>query len=250
MTDSSSPFVEATFRILPDVVGTLRLRLDTGQLDCMARFCSLLVEHNKRVNLTAVVDPEAVLRRHVVDSLALALAVPTVVLDAPQAVVDVGTGGGVPGLILAIALPLWRLTLVDSVAKKARFASSAPSALGLRNVRVICDRVEAVGRSRLRDSFDLAVARAVTAAPTLVEYCAPLVRPGGLMALYRGRQVESEMTSAANAISSLGCRMLSITQIPDSLGTGDNHAIALVEKLEATPARFPRRVGVARARPL
>jgi 16S rRNA (guanine527-N7)-methyltransferase len=172
------------------------------------------------------------------------------VRDDALSVVDVGTGGGLPGLALAIARPAWFITLVDSVAKKIRFVNEAIGRLELPNALGVTARAEDLGRSPMRDSFDLCVSRAVSATPVLVEYCAPLVRPGGRIALYKNGDASREVESGSRALEELGCGLSNVYDVPPDIVGAEGRFIIVIDKLRATPDRYPRRIGVARSRPL
>lgn len=152
-----------------------------------------------------------------------------------------------PGLVLAIARP-WRVTLVESVSRKADFLASAVEALGL-NAQVRWERAEACGRSELRESCDAAVARAVGRVATCLELTLPLVRVGGAVVLYRGpSEAEAETASAAAVSPQLGGGAPEWHQ--RTLPSGAARRLLWVSKPEATPERFPRRDGVPAKRPL
>jgi 16S rRNA (guanine527-N7)-methyltransferase len=168
-------------------------------------------------------------------------------LGEAEKVVDVGSGGGLPGLPLKIMLPGLNMTLVEADQAKAAFLVRACAALGLRDVQVLARRAEDVGRDPLyRESFDVAVARALAPMPVLVELCLPLVRVGGRLL---AQKTESEdMDSAGRAIDALGGALSSVVAAPSAArGAG---TIAIVDKIRPTPPAYPRRAGVPARRPL
>lgn len=220
------------------------------QLQTYSAYCALLLQANSRFNLTAITEPTDVVRRHFLDSLTVVLALPASDLSRALRLVDVGSGGGLPGLPLAIAFPQWSVTLMESVNKKATFLVETAATLGLPNVEVTGGRAEDAGRSVARDWFDIACARAVASLPVLVEYCAPLVRTGGHIVLFRGRDVAGELHAARRAIDEMRCRVESTLEVPDHLPVGEGHALIILKKEGPTPEAYPRRAGVARRRPL
>jgi 16S rRNA (guanine527-N7)-methyltransferase len=218
----------------------LRELLDEGGansewLDALAHYGELLLETNRHFNLTGAATP-AELVPHIRDSLTL---VPYV--QAP--LVDVGSGGGLPAIPLAIATGI-PVTLVESVTKKAAFLEAAIGTLHLGG-QVIPQRAELAGRDPdLRERFGSATARAVSTAPTVLELVVPLLKIGGLAVLQRGKMDERERNAVVDAAPMLGAQLLE-----EVLLEGDRR-ILLLRKTTATPSRFPRRPGVPEKRPL
>lgn len=252
MSISAFPHLLTAREVLPDGARRLGVELSDEQIGRFAAYSSLLIEANERVNLTAVVEPGAIMRRHVLDSLS---ALPFLDSRAAEAggsmsVVDVGSGAGLPGLVLAVMRSDWTFTLVDSVAKRARFLTRAVRWLDLANVAVVASRAEEFGRLAGRDRFDGCVARAVAPTPVLLEYCAPLVRSGGTILLYKNGDPERETVMVAPAARQLGCGPPRVEPVMSGLGVGDDRFLLIVEKREPTPRWFPRRVGAARSSPL
>ena len=209
-----------------------------------------LREWNSRVNLTRLVDGNDYWINQVFDSLwplQRELQSP----DQPRSGIDVGTGGGFPGLAMAIALPGIQMTLLDSVGRKTAAVQSMAHALGLEaRVTVITNRIEAGGHDpALRGRFDLAVARAVAAAPVVAEYLVPLLNSGGEALLYRGQWEEADRSQLARALKPLKARMSSCTpcQLPD--GRGIRHVLR-VQPISSCPKLYPRAVGVPSRQPL
>jgi 16S rRNA (guanine527-N7)-methyltransferase len=234
---------------LPGWTQQLGLDLTPSMIENYVRYCRLLLESNNRFNLTAVNDPAGVVQRHFLDSLTINLAIPGRG-SVSQRVMDVGSGGGFPGLALAIAYPQWSVSLLEAVGKKARFLEETAWHLNLERVNVVCQRAESFGRSSGRDSYDIACARAVASLPALVEYCAPLVHTGGLLVFYKSGDVAVEVATAARALDELNCRFVSIVRVPDWLPVGHAHKLVVFKKTAPTSDRYPRRVGMPRSRPL
>jgi 16S rRNA (guanine527-N7)-methyltransferase len=165
--------------------------------------------------------------------------------------VDVGSGAGVPGLPIKIVRPGIRPTLVESVQKKARFVESLVGRLGLTQVEVIAERAETLGRrDAYRDAFDVCTARAVATLPALIELCAPLVRPGGVLALPKSGDVDAEVKSGLAAFEALSVRLESIYHVPESVGLGSGRVVVTCRKLGPTDRAYPRRPGLVRSRPI
>ncbi len=222
------------------------LELPAGFADRAEAFVALLLEANGRLNLTRVVEPMDVARLHLLDSLA---GLPIIDAMAPRRACDLGSGGGVPGMLLALARPDVEWTLVDSVRKKADAVRSFADALQVTNVSIVAERAEVMARDpRYRESFDLVTARAFAALPVLVEYALPLVRVGGSVLAWKGRISDDELRSGAAAASQCGGGepILHSTGF-EALG---DHRFVVVPKDDPTPDRFPRRPGEASRRPL
>lgn len=223
------------------------IALDALQLEQFALYEALLLEWNERISLTAIRDPREIRIRHFLDSLTCALA--TGSLDG-RALVDVGTGAGFPGLPLKILYPGLALTLVDSVAKKARFLERVAGALGLTDVIVITDRAEALGQlPAYREQFDWATGRAVAELRVLAELLLPLCRVGGHMVAQKGESAYVEVDAAAGAVAALGGSAPDITavRLPE---TDQTHYLVVISKVAATDRRYPRRAGMPAKRPL
>lgn len=221
------------------------LSIDLHILEVLERFAVLLLEWNSRTNLTAIVDPGEVWVKHFIDSLSCLRHM------APSGrMVDVGSGAGFPGLVLAMARPEWQFVLLDSAAKRVDFLSFIRDELGLPNVTVRQMRAEDAGRdAALREGFDVATARGVAELRILAEYCLPLTRVGGLFLGMKGPDCDAELAGAASAIATLGGRLEGVDRfsLPAS---GGQRSLILVRKEAPTPAQYPRRAGVPERRPL
>jgi 16S rRNA (guanine527-N7)-methyltransferase len=195
---------------------------------------------------TAVPDPAEGVDAHVADSLvAMGLGLPR---DG-DLVVDIGSGAGLPGLVLAIARPAARYDLLEASRRKAAFIRHAAAALGLDNVRALHARAEEWGAGDMRERYEVALARAVASLPTLVEYAAPLLATGGSLVVWRGRRDPDEERRAATAAELLGMTPTRVERAAPFEGARDRH-LHVFRKDESSPAGYPRRPGMARKRPL
>ncbi len=223
------------------------ISLSEKQLAAMQVYADELSKWNQRYSLTAIDDPEKVRVKHFLDSLSAYLALRD---TAMQRVVDVGTGAGFPGLALKILCPQIRMTLVESVLKKVEFCQHITETLALEGVEIVRERVEVVGKDdAYREQFDWAIARAVALMPILMEYLLPLVRVGGGVLAMKGETGPAEAHSAEGAIDMLGGHLQRL--IPVTLpGVVEERYLVVVEKVAATPDKYPRRVGIPAKRPL
>ena len=202
----------------------------------------------KRANLTAITEPDEVESRLFLESLACAAALPT---TEGLRLIDVGTGGGFPGLPLAIAFPRLDVTLVEATGKKIRFLEHIVGALGLRNCHVIQGRAEDLGHEPdHREVYDVATARALAPLPTLVELCLPFVRTKGVLIAPKGADAEQEVDDAAKSLSALGGEFEGITLPEPETPIPVDHRLVVIRKTAPTPYQYPRRNGVPAQRPL
>jgi 16S rRNA (guanine527-N7)-methyltransferase len=215
--------------------------------DAMARltiFGDFLVDAG--FNVTSIREPEAVERLHFLDCLAL---LDLAAVRSAKQLADLGSGAGLPALVLALALPSTRVTSVESQQKKCRFIEQASIKMGLRNVEVRCVRAEDYGRGAGRGAHDVAVTRALASLPVVAEYSFPLLEPGGTMIAMKGAISNQERIQAENALAILGGGGLESVRLEPFAGA-ENRWVYLARKERATPDSFPRRAGVATRRPL
>jgi 16S rRNA (guanine527-N7)-methyltransferase len=220
----------------------------TAVLDRLERYVALLLDANTRVNLTRIEEPAEVARQHLLDAL---VALPILDELGPTSAVDLGSGGGVPAIPLAIARPEVGWLLVDSVARKARVLQGFVEALGLGRVQVAARRAEEIGRDpRYRERADLVTARACAALPVLAELALPLLRTGGQLLAWKGplNAADDEVRRGRTAIGAVGGGSLRI--VPAGAPQLGGHTLVRVAKVRPTPARFPRRAGEPGRRPL
>ena len=209
-----------------------------------------LAEWNAKFNLTAITDDRGVQVRHFLDSLSCVLALrPGESWDGVQ-VIDVGTGAGFPGLPLKIVYPQMRLTLLEATRKKVRFLEHIVSVLRLADVEIIHGRAEDVGQDlAYREQYDWCLARAVADMPILMEYLLPLVKVGGYVLAQKGEQAPAEAQRSEWAIRQLGGHLRRLVPV-ELHGLAETRHLVLVDKVAATPSRYPRRPGIPAKRPL
>lgn len=206
----------------------------------------LLLAWTTAVNLTAIRDPVAAVRSHTLDALA---ATPILRAAGADGFVDLGSGGGVPGIPLAVALPARRALLVDSVAKKAHFLATAVAALGLADrVAVATERAETLAADpRHRERWPAVTARAVASLPELVELAFPLLVPGGLLLAWKTGELADERARALPAVAALGGGTVEVVRT--GLAHAPGHVLVAVRKAGPTGGRWPRSPAERRRRP-
>jgi 16S rRNA (guanine527-N7)-methyltransferase len=254
--DGHQPHDKGSHLDLASAAAELGIPLTADQRAAFRRYTQLLLEANTRLNLTALRDEQALTRRFHLDALALLPVIARAANLPPDELrrqswraVDVGSGGGAPAIPLAIAWPDLRYTLIESIAKKARFLTQTAQALGLP-LTVLNARAEEVGHDPThRESYDLVTARAVAALPTLVELTLPLLRVGGLAAFPKGPRAEEEARDATFALERLGGELIEIAavQVP---GVEKPRFVVILRKIAPTPENYPRRPGMPAKRPL
>ena len=228
----ASGFAELSLSADPQAIPRCRLFYDT------------LAEQNKYMNLTAIDGEEDSARLHFLDSAALL----TIADFRDKRVIDVGSGAGFPGLVLKIAAPDIRLTLLDSLDKRVRFLRALCDSLGFAEVACLHARAEEAP-PELRESFDIACSRAVARLNLLAELCLPFVRVGGLFLAMKGPGAEEEVREAEKAIRLLGGELerVAIYPIP---GTDTRHSAVVIRKVRETPKKYPRRWAQMKKQPL
>ena len=213
--------------------------LDEKKAELFYRLAVILTETNKSLNLTAVTDADGIILKHFADSLIAVESFPS-----GAKVIDVGCGGGYPTFPLSIVRPDLKITALDSTEKKINFVRSTAKELGLDNIDAISDRAEALGRGELRESFDVATARAVAALPVLSELCIPFVKVGGAFVAMKALRADEELadTLSQGLFDKLGCEKEPYTESVTLLG-GDEpltRTVITVKKIKNTPPAYPR----------
>lgn len=209
--------------------------------------CAIFLEANEKMNLTAVRDEKLVVSRHFADCL-----IPASLFPVGTNVLDVGSGGGMPTLPLAIARPDLNITALDATAKKTAYIENAARALGLSNVSVVTGRAEELANSALRASFGVVTARAVAQTNVLAELCVPFVKRGGLFVALKGKNGAEEAAEAASAAKTLGCRLVDDKSfsLVDTDGEISERHVLVYEKIGETPKIYPRKYAQILKNPL
>jgi 16S rRNA (guanine527-N7)-methyltransferase len=223
------------------------VHLSRPQVMALTMYEKELLDWNQKFNLTAIRDSESIRTKHFLDSFSCVLAWKAF---PPNQLIDIGTGAGFPGIPLKILYPNLKLTLVESVGKKAMFCQHIVRVLGLEQVDVIQSRAEELGQtSAHREKYEWAVARAVANLNVLSEYLLPFVKVGGAMLAQKGEGGPAEAQSAEEAMRILGGKLKQL--IPVNLpGVADDRYLVVAEKIAATPPKYPRKPGIPMKQPL
>ncbi|MGN0448353.1 MAG: 16S rRNA (guanine(527)-N(7))-methyltransferase RsmG [Acutalibacteraceae bacterium] len=209
--------------------------LDETALSRFDTYARLLVHWNEKINLTAITEPDEIVIKHFVDSLAVFSAV-----DIPDnaRVIDVGTGAGFPGVAMLIAKPSLNMTLLDSTNKKLNVIRDILENIGLE-ADVVHKRAEEAGQDKsFRESYDFATARAVSNLRDLSEYCLPFVKVGGTFISMKSAKTNEEIAEAKKAISVLGGKIDEVKSF--DLENSGERTVLLIKKISTTPAKYPR----------
>lgn len=226
----------------------LNINLDDDQIDQFLKYYELLVERNKVMNLTAIVDFDEVIKKHFIDSLSLIKTGLINKLD-PIKMIDIGTGAGFPGIPLKIAFPNLQVVLLDSLNKRVEFLNESINVLGLDNIIAVHGRAEDYIKENNREKFDICVSRAVANLSTLSEYCLPYVKTDGWFIPYKAEKANDEIEQSKKAIHILGGRVEDSIEfeLPDS---NIYRNLVMIKKVSSTPIKYPRKSGIPSKKPL
>ena len=226
-------------------VDKLGINLSEIQLKQFYNYMNLLIEWNKKVNLTAITEPDEIILKHFVDSLTIS----KYISDGTK-VVDVGTGAGFPGIPLKIVRQDVDITLLDSLQKRINFLDEVINELNLEKITTVHSRVEDFGKNKkYREEFDIAISRAVANLSTLSEYLLPLVKVGGKVISMKGSLIQEELENSKNAIKILGGQIEKVDEF-DLPNSDISRNIVLIDKIKTTPNRYPRKAGEPSKKPL
>lgn len=228
--------------------GAWSIELDETRLSLLEKYARILAEYELS-NVIGTRDPGQIVVDHLLDALSCLLVES---FSKASTLIDVGAGGGLPGIPLAIVKPELRATLLEATEKKVAFLDYARAALDLENLSLLNVRAEeAGGRPEYRGTFDVATARALAALPVVVEYCAPLLGVGGIVLAMKGRLSEEELAGGRTAARKLGLELREMRKVEYLAELPQKERrLVVFEKVEKTPGRFPRRMGLAKKQPL
>lgn len=221
--------------------------LTPEQVTLFETYLQELIDWNTRINLTSIVEPEAVRVKHFLDSLSVIKATP---VQSGMRLLDVGSGAGFPGIPLHISITDLHTTLLESTGKKITFLDHIVKTLKLESVKTLNARAEDAGHlSNHRAQYDLVLARAVARLPVLLEYMLPFARVGGRCVAMKGASVFEEIKDSENALKVLGGQVVHVETVTLP-GIEDHHYLAVIEKTKSTPGKYPRQAGIPSKKPL
>lgn len=208
--------------------------------EILMQYMEEILMWNEKVNLTGITDRDEFVQKHFIDSL---LVIDSTEFNKAKSIIDIGTGGGFPGVPLAVCFPEKDFLLMDSLSKKIKIVKEICQELDIKNVTAVHGRAEEMARHKeLRETFQLCVSRAVANMSTPSEYCLPFIEKGGTFIAYKGPDCEDEIEDAKEAIKILGGKLLRI-EIPKQEETDFEHKLVFVLKDKETPKAFPRKAG-------
>lgn len=225
----------------------LKLTYSTEIENKFIKYRDLLKEWNQKINITSIEDDEEIYVKHFLDSIIL---LNDENYSEKKSIIDVGTGGGFPGFPLKIVNDSFSVTLLDSLRKRIDFLQEVARELNLENVEMIHGRAEEFGQNpKYREQFDICVSRAVAPLNVLSEYCLPFVKVGGFFAAYKSENISKEIIDSESAITKLGGKIKEIieTNLP---GSDIVRKIVIIEKVEQTSSKYPRKAGKPSKDPL
>lgn len=217
--------------------------LSEEQIMQFYKYMNTLVEWNEKINLTAITEPNEVIKKHFIDCLSILKYIPK-----QSEVIDVGTGAGFPGIPLKIAESSLNITLLDSLNKRVNFLNEVINTINLENIKAVHSRAEEYAVGEKRESYDVAVSRAVAELPTLLEYLMPYVKVGGICICMKGPKATEELEKSRKAIEVLGGRFEKIENI--NIDENMERNIIIIKKVKSTPNKYPRKAGKPSKEPI
>lgn len=229
---------------LINIANELNIVINNKNADIFYKFMNLLLEWNKKINLTAITEPKEIIIKHFIDSLTI-----NKYIENYSSIIDIGTGAGFPGIPLKIINEDIEIVLVDALNKRINFLNEVIENNNLNKIKAIHSRAEDIGKNKeYREKFDIAVSRAVASMNVLSEYLLPLVKINGICIFMKGSNIE-EIEESKKAIDILGGKIIKIDEIiiPNS---DIKRNIIIVEKIKNTPSKYPRKSGIPAKSPI
>lgn len=233
--------------ILIDGAEELGYKLTEKQVRQFEKYYEMLIEWNKKINLTSIIDEQEVIQKHFLDSIAVKKVID---LSNYDSLIDLGTGAGFPGIPLKIVFPELEITLVDSLNKRINFLLAVIEELSLENINCVHSRAEDLGNNDLyREKFDICISRAVADLSILSEYCIPFVKDKGYFISYKSNKSQDEINSSLNAINILGGNIEQTINVNIPY-LNLERTFVLIDKVKSTPSKYPRKAGKPKKSPL
>jgi 16S rRNA (guanine527-N7)-methyltransferase len=238
-------------RLLGRSLKKMYIGFDESQVEDLIRYKDFLMEANRSVNLIGPADSSSIIKRHILDSLAPLSGLPGIVSDDKNnRILDIGSGGGLPGIPLAIMLKSSEMVLMEKSQKKSAFLSAIKNNLSLDNTAVLTGRAEELAHEvNLREKFSLVTARAVTKFNILLELSIPFCNINGKIIFYKSKKIFNEIEAAGKAVNILGGRIGELIEV-DIPGLEEFRVLQVIDKERNTPKKFPRRFSQIKKKPL
>jgi len=235
------------FNLLKAACNDVDLEFDKKKYEQFIKYKALIKEWNKKINLTAIDDDDEIIKKHFIDSIKVFKFSN---IGKCKKIIDVGTGGGFPGVPIKIVYPECDITLIDSLNKRVKFLNTVINELELKNIKALHGRAEDLGTDKdYREKYDIVVSRAVANMTVLSEYCIPFAKIGGYFIALKGPAISEELKDARNAINILGGKLERIENI-DIEGSELEHNLVIVKKIKSTNKKYPRKAGIVSKKPL
>ena len=235
------------FDILNEASSKVGLEYNIKKHEQFMRYKDLIKEWNEKINLTAIKEDEEIVKKHFIDSMKV---FEFDKLKNAKSVIDIGTGGGFPGIPMKIVKPEINIVLLDSLNKRIKFLNEVITDLKLENIKAIHGRAEDFAQqAQYREKFDVAISRAVANLTVLSEFCIPYVKVGGYFVAMKGPAVEEEIKQSTNAIKLLGGRIEHIEEV-EIEGSDLKHNLVIISKVSKTHIKYPRKAGMVTKDPL
>lgn len=232
-------------KFLEESFEKLNIPFDNSVIEMFEQYMDGILEWNKKINLTAITDREEFISKHFVDSV---LSYNFREYIDADSIIDIGTGAGFPGIPLAIVSPDKKFVLADSLNKRLKVINELASKIGIDNIETVHGRAEELARNKkYREAFALCISRAVANLAVLCEYCLPFIKVGGHLLAYKGPDAEEEVKMAEKAIKILGGKLIEIVSVDLD---GYDHNIVVIEKINKTPSKYPRKAGTPGREPI
>lgn len=235
------------YNLLNDACEDIDLKFDEDKYAKFIKYKEMIQEWNKKINLTAIDEDEEIIKKHFIDSMKVCKFDKMLLFGK---ILDVGTGGGFPGIPLKIINPNCKITLLDSLNKRIKFLNEVIKELNLKDINAIHGRAEDFATQvEYREQFDAVVSRAVANMTVLSEFCLPYVKVGGYFVALKGPSIDEEMAEAKKAISILGGKIEQIIDVTIE-GSDLKHNLVVIKKVKSTPKKYPRKAGMVTKNPL
>lgn len=235
------------FEMLNEACQSEGLSFDEKKYNNFIKYKELIKEWNQKINLTAITEDEEIIKKHFIDSIKIFECSHA---KKSKSIIDIGTGGGFPGIPMKIVKEDSSMVLLDSLNKRINFLNEVIGELGLENIKTIHGRAEDFAQTvEYRQKFDLAVSRAVANLTVLLEFCLPYVKVGGYFVALKGPAIEEEIKNATVALKILGGTIEEVIEV-DIEGSDLKHNLLVVKKIKDTPKKYPRKAGMVTKDPI